>query len=994
MLKIHNLLNKHKSIGLLIGLVFLGIIIFLASRITLEEDVTSLIPSGDRQDVLKKVLAHTQFSDKIIVAISSRSAEPNPDELTQYARQFIDSVNTRLPEYVKDIQGKVPEEGIREIYDFVYYNLPLFLNEDDYKAIEARLKQDSIQTRLEENYKNLISPTGLVTKEFLFKDPLSITYLGLKKLEELQVGDDFELYNNFLITKDQKHLLLFLSPTLPSSETDKNSLFLEKLERIQSGLNLEFKEVKGEFFGGVLYSVANANQIKKDIKLTIGIAMGILLILLIFYYRKIYVPLLLFVPSIIGAITAIAFLYLLKGSISAISIGIGAILLGISIDYALHILTHYRNNRDLSQLYKDVTRPVLMSSATTAIAFLCLIFVHSEALNDLGIFAAVSVMVSSIFALILIPLFYKARKLDIDYKSTFLDKISAIDFHKKKPLIIFMILLFLGGLFFFTKVEFNNDLSAINYEPKEIKQAEENITLIAGRAAKSIYLVSYGKSTDQALDHNNILYNKLNTLKKEGEITNFSSIGGVVLSTSTQLGKIEQWQSFWTRDKKMELQQRLIRESAEFGFKPESFENFYQLLSKDFSPIDLEDYRHTTNLYLDDFISSGTDFATVTTSIDIEKENEKSVLQQFQGDEHLVVVDRKQMNQSFLGNLKNDFNKLIAYSITAVFLVLLISYRSLELSILTLLPIGITWVIALGLMAVLNIEFNILNIIISTFIFGLGLDYSIFMTNAFLKEYEFGTKVLKTYRTSILLSVLTTLLGIGALFFAKHPALRSISLVSIIGVISAVLAAFILQGFLFESLFLKKVKKGLPAFNLKRMLIPSKNAGNRDKLYFKSEVLDNYRYKSILYEVKKEFETDRERYLKLAGFIEEKENVLHFYSGFGILPIYLSYKIPGIKIVGFEPELTRNQIAENCFSVNSGDLKFTDTISELTEDFQVFIISEAPLYNFETELKELLSKQAKKVIILNSKYSYRWILDLNFEIIYRQNEVVVLQKLE
>jgi len=994
MLKIHNLLNKHKSIGLLIGLVFLGIIIFLASRITLEEDVTSLIPSGDRQDVLKKVLAHTQFSDKIIVAISSRSAEPNPDELTQYARQFIDSVNTRLPEYVKDIQGKVPEEGIREIYDFVYYNLPLFLNEDDYKAIEARLKQDSIQTRLEENYKNLISPTGLVTKEFLFKDPLSITYLGLKKLEELQVGDDFELYNNFLITKDQKHLLLFLSPTLPSSETDKNSLFLEKLERIQSGLNLEFKEVKGEFFGGVLYSVANANQIKRDIKLTIGIAMGILLILLIFYYRKIYVPLLLFVPSIIGAITAIAFLYLLKGSISAISIGIGAILLGISIDYALHILTHYRNNRDLSQLYKDVTRPVLMSSATTAIAFLCLIFVHSEALNDLGIFAAVSVMVSSIFALILIPLFYKARKLDIDYKSTFLDKISAIDFHKKKPLIIFMILLFLGGLFFFTKVEFNNDLSAINYEPKEIKQAEENITLIAGRAAKSIYLVSYGKSTDQALDHNNILYNKLNTLKKEGEITNFSSIGGVVLSTSTQLGKIEQWQSFWTRDKKMELQQRLIRESAEFGFKPESFENFYQLLSKDFSPIDLEDYRHTTNLYLDDFISSGTDFATVTTSIDIEKENEKSVLQQFQGDEHLVVVDRKQMNQSFLGNLKNDFNKLIAYSITAVFLVLLISYRSLELSILTLLPIGITWVIALGLMAVLNIEFNILNIIISTFIFGLGLDYSIFMTNAFLKEYEFGTKVLKTYRTSILLSVLTTLLGIGALFFAKHPALRSISLVSIIGVISAVLAAFILQGFLFESLFLKKVKKGLPAFNLKRMLIPSKNAGNRDKLYFKSEVLDNYRYKSILYEVKKEFETDRERYLKLAGFIEEKENVLHFYSGFGILPIYLSYKIPGIKIVGFEPELTRNQIAENCFSVNSGDLKFTDTISELTEDFQVFIISEAPLYNFETELKELLSKQAKKVIILNSKYSYRWILDLNFEIIYRQNEVVVLQKLE
>lgn len=539
MLKIHNFLNKHKKSGLLIGLFFLAGVIFLASRITLEEDVTSLIPSGERQDVLKKVLAQTEFSDKIIVAISSTSEESNPDKLTQYAGQFIDSVHTQIPEFVKNIQGKVPEEGIREIYDFVYNNLPLFLNETDYKAIQTRLEKDSIQNRLKENYKSLISPAGLVTKEYVFKDPLSITYLGLKKLEELQLGDDFELYNNYLITKDQKHLLLFISPSLPASETDKNSVFVKKLQKIQANLDQEFKGVKGEFFGGVLYSVANANQIKKDIKITIGIAMGILLVLLVFYYQKIYVPLLIFVPGIIGGITAIAFLYLLKGSISAISIGIGAILLGISIDYALHILTHYRNNSDLSKLYKDVTIPVLMSSATTAIAFLCLLFVHSEALNDLGIFAAVSVLLSSIFSLILIPLFYKP-KLSTANKSTFIDKISAIEFHNKKPLVIFMVLLFLCGLFFFTKVEFNNDLSAINYQPAEIKQVEENIENIAGRAAKSIYLVSYGNTTDQALDANNSLYNELSNLKNKGEITSFSSIGGVVLSTSTQLGKLEQ----------------------------------------------------------------------------------------------------------------------------------------------------------------------------------------------------------------------------------------------------------------------------------------------------------------------------------------------------------------------------------------------------------------------------------------------------------------------
>src|SRR5690606_1675383 len=143
---------------------------------------------------IRKVLDNTEFSDKIIIAISSEAEEPNPEELTAYAQQFLDSVEINLPQYINDIQGKVPEEGIREIYNFVYQNLPLFLNEADYEVIASRLDRDSVRERMVVNYKNLISPTGLVTKEFLFKDPLALTELGLRKLEELQVEDDFELY--------------------------------------------------------------------------------------------------------------------------------------------------------------------------------------------------------------------------------------------------------------------------------------------------------------------------------------------------------------------------------------------------------------------------------------------------------------------------------------------------------------------------------------------------------------------------------------------------------------------------------------------------------------------------------------------------------------------------------------------------------------------------------------------------------------------------------
>lgn len=993
MFKFYQILIRHKTIALLAVLLFFGGISYLASRITLQEDVTSLIPAGERQDILMKILEETEFSDKIIVSISSTEEEPNPELLTDYAERFLDSVNDNLPQYINDIQGKVPEEGIREIYDFVYENLPLFLNEADYREIQTRLQQDSIQERLRDNYKVLISPTGLVTKEYIFKDPLSLTTLGLSKLEELQVGEDFILYNNFLLTRDQRHLLLFISPALPASETDRNNDFLNGLENITKNLNSEYEDVNGDFFGGVLYSVANAQQIKNDIKITISIAAVILLLLLIFYYRKIYVPLVLFLPSVLGGIVAIAILYLLKGTISAISLGIGAILLGISIDYSLHILTHYKNNNNIEKLYRDVTGPVLMSSITTGVAFLCLLFVQSEALNDLGIFAAISVVVASIFALVLIPVLYRTQKVPATEKVNFVDKAASYEFHQNNVFVIILFLLFLGGIFFFTGVEFNNNLSALNYEPEEIKQKEQRVEAIAGRAAKSVYLVSYGNSIDDALETNNDLYRDLSFLAEEGEISNFSSIGGVVLSTSTQLNKIEQWQEFWTAEKKEQVRQDLISESEKLGFKPESFNQFYELLSQDFDPIYLEDYRSTTSLYLDDFISSSENFATVTTTVNVEPENLDEVLEEIRLNENVEIIDRQQMNEGFLGSLKDDFNNLIGYSILAVFLILLMFYRSLELTLLTVIPIGITWVIALGFMSVMGIEFNILNIIISTFIFGLGLDYSIFITNAFLKEYEIGLRVLKTYRTSILLSVFTTLLGIGALFFAQHPALRSISVVSVIGVVSAVLVAFILQSFLLQKLFLDRVKSGRAPYSLNNLFNFSRSPGGKTQLYHKKEVLDNYRYKKVFPEVKRAFEINRERYLKLEDFLEDNDRVLHLNSGYGVLPIFLHYKRPQIKITGVEPEESSFAIARQCFATNSKNLDF---LKDLPEDasFDVLIISGVIELEIKDKIDRIISRKAKKVIILDSGYSYRWITDLNFEITYRQNEIVILKKLD
>lgn len=986
-LKLYYFFRRQNAFGFLLLIIFVLAGGYFASRIQLEEDITKLIPSGDKQKVLKKVLDNTQFSDKLIIAISSE--EKNPDELIAYAETLTDLLNKELPQYISKIQGKVPEEGILEVYDFVYQNLPLFLNDRDYELINSRLQEDSIQERLESSYRNLMSPTGFVTKQFLFKDPLGITNLGLQKLQELQVDDNFKIYNNFLLTKDEKHILLFVTPKYSTSETKNNTVFIEQLEGIILELN-NTSDVKAQYFGGMLYAIANARQIKTDIQLTLGIAFSLLLILLILFYKRIYVPLLLFIPSLLGALAAIALLYLVKGSVSAISLGIGAILLGISLDYALHILTHFKNNADVKILYREVSRPIIMSSLTTAIAFLCLLFLESEALNDLGIFAAVSVVTASVFALILIPQFYNPPKKNENAKTNWIDKIAANRFYKSKILVGLVFLLFLTGLFFFTKVGFNEDISQLNYEPENIKKTEEYIKEISGDAAKTTYLVSYGNDIDAALSQNNKLYRQLQKLKDEAKIKSFSSIGGVVLSTEKQTERIEAWEEFWSEHKQDNLKNNLLRESAVLGFKAKSFNRFYEQLNKDFQLIFLDDYRSVQSLYLDEFINRSPGFSTVVSSLGLNNTSPE-IVQNLEKGQNVLAIDRKQINQDFLGGLKNDFNRLILFSILAVFIILLLFYRNLLLSLLTLLPIGITWIIALGIMKVLNIEFNILNIIISTFIFGLGLDYSIFITNACLKEYETGKPVLKTYQASILLSVLTTLLGMGALVFAKHPALQSVSIVSIIGVLTAVLVAFVIQVKLFDLLFIQRKNAQKAPFVFSSLI---KKTGSKERLYFKNTVLGNYRYTNNFSKVKKEFSQNRERFLKVSGFIFPDEKIFILNSNYGILPVFLSLKNTENEIFVLDIDKKNRNISKNTPQSNANNLTFSKNWPGDLRQYRVFIISNVPSEEIASTLKETISRYATKVILLTSEYESRWLIDLDFEIMYRQNNILVFKKID
>ncbi len=809
---IHSFVSKNKALSVgIFACVFL-VLGLLSSRIRFSEDITKLIPAG-KSDVTAKVLNQVNFADKITVLIDAKNGA-STEVLAAFADAFTDSVQINCAPDLKNIQGRLDEDRIAETVDFVYNHLPLFLSEQDYRALDRKI-QDSVGAVVEGNFKSLVSPSGLVTRDLILQDPLGMSFLGLRKLQQLNLGDEFTLENGYIFTRDKQKLLLFLTPRLPSTETDRNTAFAAKLYAIKDRLNTEFKgQAEAQYFGSALIAVANAKQIKSDIIWSTSIAMTALMLILILFYRKIFIPLIIFLPTLFGAVFAVALLYLVKGTISAISLGIGSILIGITIDYSLHILTHYKHNSDVRHLYKDITMPLIMSSTTTAIAFLCLLFVHSEALQDLGIFAAAITVSSAFFSLLFVPHLYKPRADNFAHTRNWIDRLAGVSFHKNKFLIGGCALVIMACFFTYDDVAFNNDLSQLNFIPKDQREAEKQLEQSTNLTSKSIYLAAYGNDLETVLQRNSNLSAYLDAQQSSGNILNFSSVGGIVLSKSDQQQKIARWNAFWTASKKAQVKAALIKEGARFGFKPTTYERFFDRIDAPFQTISVSEYARLQGLELSEFVASKNGFYTVSTLVKVDNAKRDAFVRHIGDQAGVLAIDRQQMNETFLGNLNVDFTRLVNYSFIAVVLILFVFFRRIELVLVATIPIAITAIVTAGIMGMFNIRFNIFSMIVCTLVFGHGVDFSIFMTSALQKQYTDGKNEIAIYRTSIILAVITTILGIGALIFAKHPALTSISSISLIGVLAALVITFIFYPILFRLVISGRAQKGKAPFQL------------------------------------------------------------------------------------------------------------------------------------------------------------------------------------
>lgn len=772
----------------------------MASQISMNENISNFF--GNSGDKSRAIFENLEAKDKIVVMLSGEDTEA----IIEAADLFVENLQRLYDEQlIRSVISRTDDEFMDECISFVYDYLPIFLDDEGYADLESKTTPEAIGKSVGGVYDLLASPSGMFVGDVVLRDPLGIGTGLLKEFEQFSPNLEYEIYDGRLFTKDLRTMFMFMDPTNDMGDTGRNNRLVTLLEEAEA--QAEVAGVTIDCFGGPIVAVYNARQIKRDTAYTMTIALAVILMVLLFSFRNRWVIPLIVIPPAFGAIFALAMVWLIKGSISAIAIGAGTVVLGISLSYSIHIVSHSNHISSPRQILEELSMPLVIGSFTTIGAFAALMFTSSALLYDMGLFAVFALIGTTLFCLIFMPQFLK--KIDLSKQSPLLNVIEravGYGYDTNRWVVGFICVCFAVSLFYWGDVRFSDNLSSLNYVPEHIAKAEARMTEIFG-GEEDIYIVTSGDNMDSLSGEYSQLKSIVESHLAEGDIRSATMISNFAVAPAEQQRRIERWNSFWAQHREATLA-ALGEAARKAGFRDGAFAEFERMITREYEPCGYSSEEIGDVPVVSEWISSANGSHSLLCRIAIDDEHKHEVYRELEALNNVAVVDRAYFSERMVETTNNDFNYILLVSSVIVFAALLLSYGRLELTLLTFLPMCISWVIILGVMALCDIEFNIVNIILATFIFGLGDDFSIFTMDGLIQEYKSGHKVMGAHKTAIFFSAFTAIVGMGVLIFAQHPALKSIAFISVLGLAVVVVVAYTVQPMLFRLLISNQTRSG------------------------------------------------------------------------------------------------------------------------------------------------------------------------------------------
>lgn len=795
--KIFDFMRSHCPACALSAVLLTLLLAWQAVGIGFKEDITDFLPLDKDYHNAMRVYEEISGGDKVIAIFQlADSTRGDADDVVAAIDDFADLLaETDTARLLSDILYEVDASAIEEVVDFLFEHAPLFLTEDDYARIDSLTSDPDYVTRaLRDDKAQLMLPTADVAAVSIRHDPAGLFAPLLQRLRQMESDMTCEMYDGHIFSPDMSRGIAIATSSAGAMESGKNGELADLVAVCADSVMRANPLVEVHLTGGPIIAAGNSGQIKRDCIVSVAISAVLILTLLYVVFGGLRDMLLIGLSIGWGWLFALGGMAILHDEMSIIVLGISSVIIGIAVNYPLHYLSHLGHTPDRRQALREIVTPLVVGNVTTVGAFLALVPLNSVALRDLGLFASLMLVGTIVFVVLYLPHLAKSRG---ERKEGLLDRLCDRNPEKHPALLWAIVLLTLVFGYFSLQTGFDTDMGNINYMTE---QQERDIEYFEAQLSKTgperkIYAIVSDTTPDGALTQNERLRTTLNQLTTTGKAAHVSYCGDFLCPADVQQERIARWESFkanhWA-----EIKTAIARAADAEGFTDAAFEPFYALGEEDFSVVPLEDFALLRKSVFTANVSEADGVCSIVSIMDVD-ENDYDEVKAALSAAGAYAFDVKGMNGAVAERLSDDFNYIGWACGVIVFAFLWGSFGSIELAIISFLPMAVSWLWILGIMAIFGIKFNIVNVILATFIFGQGDDYTIFMTEGASYEHTYRRKMLASYKSSILLSAIIMFFGIGTLIVARHPALRSLAEVTVAGMTSVVLMAYILPPLLF-----------------------------------------------------------------------------------------------------------------------------------------------------------------------------------------------------
>ena len=830
--------------GLVVALSLVGTLCLYANIHNLRTgtDLTDLFGNRDPQwRAASQIGKELGYGNQLFVVIEASTSKAPVSEAPAEGADATDQMEEMADRLTAEMKGSglfvdarcgLQDEELLNIVRFFTWNFPAFVRPDQTEDLKRRLDPKQIHQNVRRATTELVSPFSSLGTNYFVTDPLGLIQVETGNGQGFSQFANFDLKwgsGNRFFSKDHKALLVIAEPRQSAMDYNFAEQAMrwtrEHIQSISAETELRDAGVRATVVGAYVFAEQEHQLIERNIRrISIISIVGNLLLCLVIYPR---IPLLLLslLPASLGILwtTGVASFY--PGQVNLISLSFIAILAGLGDDQIVHFFNRVPqewakagalNDETLKdavlRTFETTGLSVFFCIVTAAIATASLATAKFKGLAEFGFILTVGMFMMMFHTLLTVPallqLWWRVRKPRVPQTITFrlLPFVArkSVDFVGRHTRLVVGLGLgaFLLSLAFLPAIKFEKHFEITGSDNPAM--AAQNLLSARFGIEGSPHLLLITGGEQEVLGRAEELTARLEEYRHRGVIKSFFAPTILLPSARTQTERAGSLASvnFATSARALE---DALREN---GFRTEPVQPFIdrlRQLGQDPEPKNDPLTLETAAKFLPPAvlnnsirkIGDGSYVAAISfygTDPDAVEVVPESVVDSWRNQVGpFVEFSYEQINRDLQSLVLRDSQRAMGWTAAGILLIVYLSFRSLRVSLIVLIPIVFGVVVTFGLLLLLRYHFSFTSLTAIPLIIGIGIDNGIHLVRRYQEsEHNDILSIAKASGAAIIQSNLTTMVGFGALMTSSFAPLVEMGLVTALGVALALAGGLLL----------------------------------------------------------------------------------------------------------------------------------------------------------------------------------------------------------